>query len=309
MFRVGTRTLIFDVETTGLASYDRVVSVAGVWCDGLEPTQEHFYFVFNPRKSCHPMAAAAHGLADWWLRFQPPFECHAAEMRAMFERADLVVGHNVGFDIRMMNHEFGKCGAPELTVDWFCTMQAFRQQSAGPANLDACLSSIGLSRSTSTHSAFEDTFLTMNLYRWLKGEKTCCPAPSPLPPPTNVAAVPKHVAWADRVDAMPNGLPCSPTPECVIATLARLGIDVAGHSARTTRMLLAAHDYAAVLVRRTPAEESRDQIRMLICSLADSPEFADMLREWSRWSWGRPNPQIPHDALREFAEDVLAGCD
>jgi len=303
---VGKRTLVFDVETTGLASYDRLVSIAGVWCDGLASTGEHFYLVFNPKKSCHPMAAAAHGLADWWLRYQPPFERHAAKLRDIFARADLVVGHNVGFDIRMLNHEFEKCGTPELNTEWFCTMRAFRDHAPGHrATLDACLSAIGLSRATNTHSAFEDTFLTMNLYRWLKGEKTFCPAPSPWPAPTNAAMIPKQVVWADMIDA---GKSCQP-PESIIASLAHLGIDVTGHSAHTVRMLLAAYEYANILVRRTAHEESRDQIRMLVCSLADSPEFADMLKDWSRWSWGRTNPQIPHDELREFAEAELLGRD
>ncbi len=305
---VGCRTLIFDVETTGLAAYDRVVSIAGIWCDGAEPTGEHFHLVFNPGKASHPAAAAAHGLADWWLRYQPAFERHALELRAQFDRADLVAGHNVGFDIRMMNHEFAKCGLHEIGGPSACTMQGFRERVPdGRSNLDSCLNHIGLKRAGSFHSAFEDAFLTMNLYRWLDGCTGHCPLPSPLPQPSNAVSVPKAVAWADRVDATPNWRRCPDPPESVIAMLADLGIEVAGHSPRTARRLLAAHDYAVMLARRTPEAERSGQLRGLICALADADAFQEPLVEWSRRSWGRPNPQLPRDALRHFAEQMLAG--
>jgi DNA polymerase III subunit epsilon len=307
---LGKQTLIFDTETTGLAAYDRVVSIAGVWCDGLEPTGEHFYLVFNPRKASHPAAAAAHGLSDWWLRYQPAFEAHAAELRRAFDRADLVVGHNIGFDIRMIGHEFAKCGVQELGTESYCTMAGFRSRvAAARANLDFCLDHIGQRRSTSVHSAFEDSFLTMNLYRWLHDEKTCCAPPSPLPAPSNAVNVPKEITWADVVDATPSWQPCPAPPESVIAMLAKLGIDVAGHSPRTARMLLAAHDYARILAKRSHETDESGQIRGLICALADADAFQEPLMEWSRWSWGRPNPPLPRDALRSYAEEVLAGLE
>jgi DNA polymerase-3 subunit epsilon len=304
---MGKRTLVFDVETTGLSSYDRIVSIAGVWCDGFDFTGVHFYLVFNPRKACHPMAAAAHGLPDWWLRFQPPFEEFASDLRTLFDRAELVVGHNVGFDLRMINGEFIRLGERTVDADRYCTMDAYRATSAGgSAKLDACLSRIGLCRAARTHSAFEDTFLTMNLYRWLNGHEEHYALPSPAPVPTNATEIPKAVIWADLVDATPWNRPCSPVPECVVAQLARFGIEVAGHSPRTARMLLAAAEYASVLARRVHEKGSVDHLRGLICALADNDGFSDMLREWSRWAWGRKNPQLPHDELRAFAEEVLA---
>jgi DNA polymerase-3 subunit epsilon len=305
---MGQRTLVFDVETTGLASYDRVVSIAGVWCDGLEPTPEHFYLVFNPKKRCHPKAAEAHGLKDWWLRYQPPFEDFASDLRLMFDRADLVVGHNVAFDVRMINHEFEKADEPPLNVPTFCTMEAFRARFPGQsANLDACLAEIGMSRSTNTHSALEDSILTMNLYRWLHGKTESCAPSSPLLQATNAVAIPKDVLWANQVDSTPAWIPCPNPPESVKARLAEIGIDVQGFPPRAVRLLLAARKYALALDGRTAAAESPDQIRGLVCALADSPEFAEPLREWARWAWGRPNPQVPHDELRTFAEELLHG--
>jgi DNA polymerase-3 subunit epsilon len=302
---VGKQTLIFDVETTGLAVHDRVVSIAGIWCDGVEPTGEHLHLVFNPGRPSHPAAAAAHGLADWWLRFQPAFKHHAGELRDAFARADLVVGHNVGFDVRMMNHEFGKCGDFAIAAPTFCTMAAFRTRvPEGRASLDAALLHIGLKRAAPAHSAFEDSFLTMNLYRWLEGCEERRPVPAALPAPSNVVRVPREIAWADLVDGTPLGSKCPAAPEPVLATLAELGIEVMGHSPRTARLLLAAHDYALVLAKRMPGVDS--QMRALVCALADADAFHEPLVEWSRWSWGRKHPQLPNNALRAFAEEMLA---
>ena len=301
---MGGRTLIFDVETTGLAAYDRVISLAGIWCDGIEPTGEDFYLVFNPGKLSHPAAAAAHGLADWWLRYQPVFACHADDLAEAFARADLVVGHNVGFDLRMMNHEFGKCGAGEIAAPFYCTMQGFQARLPGErANLDSCLAHIGMKRSARVHSAYEDAFLTMNLYRWLNGGSPRPSAPARLP--SNGVAPPPEVAWAVAVDSTGSGQPCPPPPEQVVAMLAQWGIDITGHSPRTVRKMLAAHDYALMLARRIPAE-SQAQIRALICALADAEDFREPLLEWSRWAWGRSNPQLPRNALRRFAEEMMA---
>ncbi len=298
------QTLIFDVETTGLAAYDRVVSIAGIWCDGLEPTGEHLHLVFNPGKPSHPAAAAAHGLQDWWLRFQPAFKTQAGALRAAFERADLVVGHNVGFDLRMMNHEFGKCGSFEIAAPAFCTMQAFRGRTGGGASLDAALAHIGMRRTARAHNAFEDSFLTMNLYRWLEGCEERRALPPLLPPPSNAVRVPREVAWADLVDCTPRGSRCPAAPESVLAALAELGIEVTGQSPRTARLLLAARDYVRVLAKRAPGADG--QMRGLICALADADAFEEPLVEWSRWAWGRSNPHLPHNALRQFAEEMLA---
>ena len=192
-------------------------------------------------------------------------------------------------------------------TDAFCTMQAFRDCSPGcSAKLDDCLSSIGLRRTSDCHNAFEDTFLTANLYCWIHGVKNSLPLPSPLPLPSNQVSPPQQVIWADLVDRTPANGECLPPPECVIAALSRFGIEVVGQSARTIRMLLAGYEYATMLAQRTPEDETDEQLRDLVYALADSPDFKERLRMWSRWAWGRPNPQLKRDEMRAYAEEVLS---
>jgi DNA polymerase-3 subunit epsilon len=252
------------------------------------------------------MAIAAHGLQDWWLRYQPVFQSHAQMLHGQFQAAELLVGHNVDFDVRMINHEFGKADFPAVERPTYCTMQAYRERGLyGSSTLDACLSQLGLCRSGKLHCALEDVLLTTNLFRWLKGNKDHLPIPVPLPNPENAAAIPEEVDWANAVDTAVTADESPKPPQCVGDMLTRYGIGTVGLPPHQIRTLLAACEYAIVLARRTPEHETDRQIRNLIRTLCDHPTFACVVRDWSRWAWGRPNPQIPRDELRAFAEEVL----
>jgi len=303
---LSSKTLVFDVETTGIGAHDRVVSLAGVWCDGLELLSEDIYLVFNPLINCHPEAVQKHGLQDWWLRYQTPFADHASALRKKFSEAELLVGHNIGFDLRMLNHEFIKAGEPPLNNVTFCTMQAFREREPRrPYNLDACLSFIGLRRSTNTHNAFEDTFLTTSLYRWLNGAKEHVNPPL-FPLPSNAATIPDEVIWADQIDQTMQGNSCPPPPPSVVTILSGLGFDANTLEPHIVRMYLAARDYAFAIVKKTPLDETDEHIRELIIALVHNAEFTVPLRDWSRWDWGRPKPRVHHDDLRAFAMEFLS---
>lgn len=298
---MASKTLIFDVETTGTGAHDRVVSLAGLWCDGLEPLSENIYLVFNPQIKCREEAAKIHGLPDWWLRYQTPFASHASELRKKFSEAKLLVGHNIGFDLRMINHEFAKTGEPPLNNATFCTMQAFREREPSRHyNLDACSSFIGLRRSTNTHNAFEDTFLTMGLYRWLNGENEPIPPP-PFPPPSNAAPIPDEVIWADQIDQIAQGNACPPPPSSVVCFLSSLGFDVNTLEPHLVRMYLAARGYACVIAKKNAPDGIDKRTGDLIIALANNREFTECLRDWSHWDWGRATRRVHHDALREFA--------
>src|SRR5258707_14301038 len=66
--------IFFDVETTGLNSNDRVVTLAAVTLlnTNLLPSAslEYLYLIFDPGRKSHPGAEAIHGYSDWILRHQ-----------------------------------------------------------------------------------------------------------------------------------------------------------------------------------------------------------------------------------------------
>jgi DNA polymerase III subunit epsilon len=194
---------VIDVETTGLLPYDRIVALAAVRLIGLDaPTDGHYYLVFDPRKDNHPEAAALHGWDDWTLRFQDLFAAGAAELHRALSAATLLICHNAEFDMAMLQREFRKAGLPPLATPVSCTMMTARERWPGErATLDACLARIGQARAGRRHGAFEDAFLTMNLYRFYHGaaQPYRVPAdPKPtnyrMPPPRPAGKLPRRTA-------------------------------------------------------------------------------------------------------------------
>ncbi len=167
--------LVFvDVEATGLFSSDRVVSLAAIRVQSdkiLQPTLEATYchFVFDPGKKSHPRAEAVHGLDDWFLRHQPQFSEQSDELSTIFTGSPVIVAHNIAFDRQFLLREFELANLPLDISGCSCTMDAYRQQEMGRASLDAILPRIGLRRSFKHHGAFEDAWLSLQVYRWLHG--------------------------------------------------------------------------------------------------------------------------------------------
>ncbi|MCG5235485.1 3'-5' exonuclease [Xanthobacter oligotrophicus] len=164
-----TKAWVVDCETTGLAGYDRIVSFAAVEMLGPEPTGRVSYLLFNPGRPCHPRAAAVHGWRDDVLRKQEEFTAHAPFIHEILSKADVVCGHNLGFDLGFLHRELAKVGLSEIRTNPYCTMQAYRNKFPGrKATLDLCLQDIGGSRAGETHGALEDAFLAASLYAWLR---------------------------------------------------------------------------------------------------------------------------------------------
>lgn len=166
------RLLFVDVETTGLFSSDRVVSIglvqlrtAPLKTGRLEIAYAHY--IFDPGRKSHPRAEAVHGYSDWLLRHQDPFEALAAELLPFFAESGLVAAHNASFDQRFIAAEFERAGKPLPARPFFCTMQEYRRRIGGPSWLAAILPRLGLARAQKTHGALEDAWLAMEVFLWL----------------------------------------------------------------------------------------------------------------------------------------------
>lgn len=181
------RIIVLDTETTGLQSYDRIVTLAALRFEGETPGGD-LHRVYDPRKDSHPGALAVHGWDDWTLRFQDLFADDAEEVRAFLAWADLLVMHNAAFDMRYVEREFRKAEVAPLEVGTFCTMEMARTVWSGSAKLDLCLDRIGLRRVGSRHGAYEDAALTAALYFHLQGSSFRPPFPARWPEPSNLRA-------------------------------------------------------------------------------------------------------------------------
>lgn len=165
------RIVAIDCETTGMAAYDRIVTLGLVHGEGLIATGFGVHLIFNPERRCHPKASAVHGWTDRVLRHQERFSDYASRIRE--EIGDgMLIAHNLSFDLRFLNAEMERANVAPIRNAGFCTMMAARDYWPGErASLDACLERIGLGRSGSHHGAMEDAALALSLYGYFQGGK------------------------------------------------------------------------------------------------------------------------------------------
>jgi DNA polymerase III subunit epsilon len=195
--RLPASIISIDVETTGLAASDRVVSFAGI---GLKTEAlasgkfelSYLHLVFDPGKKRHPEAEKVHGYSDWALRFQNPFSVYAEDIRRFVSSYALLVAHNASFDFGFMNREMTMAGLPALTVPVYCTMQGYQALGiGGSASLNAVCQRINLARVGNLHGALEDAWLAMQVYLWLHDCPHRVDLPATVPRiPTNFHEVP-----------------------------------------------------------------------------------------------------------------------
>ena len=167
-----------DVETTGLTAHDRIVTLAAILLDASalvsgEVNLKVIYRIYNPGIACHPEASRIHGYSDSLLQRQALFTGDAEEISEFLGRADLVVCHNASFDLRFMNQALVSCKLPIISAQSYCTMENYRRQYDGSARLDSAIARFGLKRESGRHGAFEDAWLTMNLFLRLNGVNAC----------------------------------------------------------------------------------------------------------------------------------------
>ena len=106
------RTLIvFDVETTGIRKdQDQIIELSTQQGLGTEAPRKSWRI--KPSVPISPGAQRVHGISMDDLKDCEPFSTHADELRRVFEKADVIVGYNVSFDLDMLQTEFQRIGLP-----------------------------------------------------------------------------------------------------------------------------------------------------------------------------------------------------
>ncbi|MGP3981541.1 DEDDh family exonuclease [Streptomyces sp. KR80] len=110
---------VVDVETTGLARDDRIVSAAVYRLDARGEVEDHWYTPVNPERDPGPVWI--HGLTSELLADAPLFPEIAD---ALSERLDgrVLVAHNAVFDWSMIAREFARAGRAVPVRRRLCTI-------------------------------------------------------------------------------------------------------------------------------------------------------------------------------------------
>lgn len=113
------RLAAFDLETTGVSvENDRIVTAAVYGLGGGEPVEPHDWFV-DPGVEIPAEATAVHGITTEEARTKgepaPGAVDYIAEVLAGYARAGAaVVGHNVTYDVTLLDRECRRHGVPTL---------------------------------------------------------------------------------------------------------------------------------------------------------------------------------------------------
>lgn len=167
------REIIFDTETTGFdpQSGDRLVEIGCIEMVNRVPTGATYHCYFNPQRSMPAAAQAVHGLSDQFLADKPLFATRVEELLE-FLGDSMLVAHNARFDFGFLNHELGRCGRPDISLDRMIdTIAMARTAHPGAKHtLDALCSRYGIDRSHRVkHGALLDAELLAQVYIELTG--------------------------------------------------------------------------------------------------------------------------------------------
>ncbi|MDL5200754.1 DEDDh family exonuclease [Streptomyces sp. ALI-76-A] len=110
---------VVDVETTGLARNDRIVSAAVYRLDARGEVEDHWYTLVNPQRDPGPVWI--HGLTSDVLEGAPLFGDIAEEFSARLD-GRVLVAHNAVFDWQMIAREYARAEREAPVRQRLCTI-------------------------------------------------------------------------------------------------------------------------------------------------------------------------------------------
>ena len=110
---------VVDVETTGLARDDRIISAAVYRLDGRGEVEDHWYTLVNPERDPGPVWI--HGLTSEALEGAPLFTDIAEEFAARLD-GRVLVAHNAVFDWQMIAREYARAKSAAPVRQRLCTI-------------------------------------------------------------------------------------------------------------------------------------------------------------------------------------------
>ncbi len=154
------RFVAIDVETTGLKPPGHRVIEIGLVRFVAGEQDAVFGSLCNPGQRVPAFITKLTGIRNEDVEDAPEFS-HIAPEVIEFIGDDLLIGHNVGFDIRFINAELHRAGHPRLINDTLDTMLVAKRLIPGirRLSLDKVATAVGLS-SRDVHRAVGDADLT-----------------------------------------------------------------------------------------------------------------------------------------------------
>lgn len=176
--------MVLDCETTGLnVGFDRLLSLAAVRVHGTRLVRNEMIDVLiDPGEAIPAASTAIHGITDAMAMAAQPLAEQWSAIEPML-RECVVVGHNIGFDLTLLEIELRRAGIRWQRPMWLCTAQlaSALDPQLQDLNLEAVAEAYGIAV-TGRHTALGDALVTAEVYLHLlalmqaKGDRTLADA-------------------------------------------------------------------------------------------------------------------------------------
>ena len=154
---------VVDVETTGLARDDRIVSAAVYRLDARGEVEDHWYTTVNPERDPGPVWI--HGLTSEALEGAPLFPEIAEEFAARLD-GRVLVAHNAVFDWSMIAREYARAEREAPVRQRLCTIALSKELGLPLANhrLESLAAHYGVVQQRA-HHALDDARVLAEAFR------------------------------------------------------------------------------------------------------------------------------------------------
>ncbi|KNB52534.1 DEDDh family exonuclease [Streptomyces caatingaensis] len=154
---------VVDVETTGLARDDRIVSAAVYQLDARGRVEDSWYTLVNPRRDPGPVWI--HGLTAEVLAEAPVFEDIAEEFGRRLD-GRVLVAHNAAFDWSMIAREYARAGSEAPVRRRLCTIALSKELGLPLPNhkLESLAAHYGVEQ-RQAHHALDDARVLAETFR------------------------------------------------------------------------------------------------------------------------------------------------
>lgn len=154
---------VVDVETTGLARDDRIVSAAVYRLDAQGNVEDHWYTLVNPERDPGPVWI--HGLTSDVLEGAPLFPEIAEEFSARLD-GRVLVAHNAIFDWQMIAREYARAERTAPVRQRLCTIALAKELSLPLPNhkLESLAAHFGVVQQRA-HNALDDARVLAEAFR------------------------------------------------------------------------------------------------------------------------------------------------
>lgn len=195
--------VVLDCESTGLnVGFDRLLSLAAVRLQGdrLLPG-ESIDLLVDPGEAIPAASTAIHGITDAMVMAEAPLAQRWPDIEPML-RDCVVIGHNVGFDLTLLETELRRAGIRWQRPPSLCTVQlaAALDPALTDLNLETVAQAYGI-EIAGRHTALGDALATAEIYLHLlalmraAGERTLADAQARAATATRVIREQQAAGW------------------------------------------------------------------------------------------------------------------